>query len=500
MFIQPIIINSPYGPLSSGQAPPPPVAPPSWPAASWYVSPSGSSSNSGTSASPWSFSYALGGAAGQIASGDVIELAPGYYNIGNLSTSLQGTSTSPILFRAEYRTRVQLDGTITLLQTGGYLHFLGIELYRSVIDANIIGMVSHAVGCKFIHCIIHDHPSNGLAMWMEGSDQEAYGNIIYNNGYSGQDPTHSAHGIYTQNNTGTKRLAANIMFGNYGYGIHMYSSDAAYVRGYTTEDNICINNGVGNHVSMTGGMNFLIESGNSIDNLVFRRNIGFLSPGWDDSGGKLGSIFEPGVAQAGGSVTDNFFMGKTYIGFWHNMTFQRNEIFQRENYDVLAKYLYDDQPPIGGIWDNNKYHNVNGYTNAYASVDSLFAQVNRDFGPWKTAMSVDASSTADTVEPQDKIVVIPSEYIEGYAHIYVLNFSGQASVSVDFSSFLSINDQYEILNAQNFFGAALQAGTYAGGNVNITLVAQTPPASVSGKAVMDSTGTELNVFVVRKIF
>jgi hypothetical protein len=291
-----------------------------------------------------------------------------------------------------------------------------------------------------------------------------------------------------------------MIFGNYGYGIHMYSSDAAYVRGYTTEDNLCANNGVGNHVSMTGGMNFLLESGNSIDNLIFRRNRGYLSSGWDDSGGKLGSIFEPGVAQAGGSVTDNFFMGKTYLGFWHNMTFQRNEIFQRENYDVVAKYLYDDQPPIGGIWDNNKYHNVNGYTNCFASVDSLFSQINRDFGPWKTAMSVDASSTYNTSAPSNWVDLVPSEYIDGWAQIYSFNWSGATSISVDLSSVLEVGDQYEVLNAQNFYGAALQSGTYAGGSININLVSQAPLASVSGKAVMDSTGTELNIFVVRKVF
>ena len=53
---------------------------------------------------------------------------------------------------------------------------------------------------KLINCIIHHGTVSGIGFWagMSG-ESEVYGNIVYDNGYTGPDRGHG-HSIYTQGN------------------------------------------------------------------------------------------------------------------------------------------------------------------------------------------------------------------------------------------------------------------------------------------------------------
>ncbi|MEZ5365665.1 MAG: hypothetical protein R2748_25885 [Bryobacterales bacterium] len=55
-------------------------------------------------------------------------------------------------------------------------------------------------------------------------DSEIYGNHIYYNGWKGPNRTHG-HGIYSQNNTGAKLLAENIVHDQFADGVHLYGLD-----------------------------------------------------------------------------------------------------------------------------------------------------------------------------------------------------------------------------------------------------------------------------------
>ena len=93
---------------------------------------------------------------------------------------------------------------------------------------------------RFVNLVIHDMPGCGVGFWQENSDSEIYGSLIYFNGSSKFE-----HGIYTDNQNGSKRIADNILFNNYGYGIHAYASgSASYENNITLDGNVSFNNGL----------------------------------------------------------------------------------------------------------------------------------------------------------------------------------------------------------------------------------------------------------------
>ncbi|HEU4585694.1 MAG TPA: Ig-like domain-containing protein, partial [Gemmatimonadaceae bacterium] len=145
-----------------------------------FVSPSGSSTASGSESSPISLSAALSGAGGKVSSGDTVWVRAGTYS-GRFSTSLSASSSAPIIIRAYPGERANINGTLTV--SGSNVWFWGLEVSNTNGgEQETPGVTSTCSGCRFINMLIHDHSSNGLQVWDPGSNQEAYGNIIYNNG------------------------------------------------------------------------------------------------------------------------------------------------------------------------------------------------------------------------------------------------------------------------------------------------------------------------------
>src|SRR5207253_1579007 len=74
------------------------------------------------------------------------------------------------------------------------------------------------------------------------------------------------------------------------------------------------------------------------------------------------------------------------------------------------------------------------------------------------------------------------------------------TVPVDVSSVLRNNDQYEVRNVQDFFGAPVLRGTYLGGTLAIPMIAVTPSVPLGGwpGAAPPLTGPEFNAFVVQR--
>jgi hypothetical protein len=97
---------------------------------------------------------------------------------------------------------------------------------------NILG----GADSKFIHLVIHDMNS-GIGFWRPAVDAEIHGCLVYGVGAIGPDRYHGP-GIYTQNETGTKALSDNILFGNYSTTIQAYGSSRAPVSGFRIEGNI----------------------------------------------------------------------------------------------------------------------------------------------------------------------------------------------------------------------------------------------------------------------
>ncbi len=65
-------------------------------------------------------------------------------------------------------------------------------------------------GLKFINMVGPRHPP-GLRLLEGATNAEIYGCLIYYNGWEAPDRGHG-HGIYAQNQTGTKKITDNIVF------------------------------------------------------------------------------------------------------------------------------------------------------------------------------------------------------------------------------------------------------------------------------------------------
>ncbi len=292
-------------------------------AGSHFVSPSGRAHAAGSADDPWDLGTALGGADGQLPPGDTLWLRGGTYS-GDFHSTLSGTSSAPIIVRQYPGERATIEGSMSI--DGNHTWYWGFEVANtSTSTSDIMGVNSHCAGCRFINLVIHDHSGNGLGMWSEGPDQEAYGNIIYNNGFHGQDAGHNAHGIYGQNRTGTQRILNNIIFNQFGYGVHIYGSSKAALNNYVIDGNTSFDNGLGGQFGMSGGMDYQVGGESPLRKLIFTANNSYRTPALrGDHTARLG--YNWGPLNYGGKFAGNYFVGKILIVQWGSLDSAHNVV------------------------------------------------------------------------------------------------------------------------------------------------------------------------------
>ena len=479
--------------LSTTTQPPPTTTTDSTTHGGYYVSPSGSSSGDGSSSNPWSITTAFAGASGKIHPGDTVWLRGGRYGSGESNSvyhaTLSGTATAPIIIRQYPGERATINGNITA--DGNYVWFWGFEVANTNTAAqNVIGVDSHCPGCRFINLVVHDHSGDGFGMWSEGPNQVAYGNIVYNNGFHGSTSTTFGHGIYAQNNTGTKLLQDNILFDQFGYGIHVYGSDAAFLNNFTIDGNASFNSGLGT------GMDYHIGGGSPVNNLVFTNNMSYRMADNRVNTVRLGYNWGPN--NPGAKVTGNYLVGQLLLEHWNSLTFLNNTIIDPYG-AAMTLEQNSGEPMTTGSWNDNTYvkttssYPVSPFQVAINGVTKTYL-----LSGWEQLTGFDGSSTVSSSMPgTSKVVVEPNAYEAGRANVLIYNWSHQGAVSVDLSQVLRSGDHYVIVNAQNFYGAPVTSGTYGGGSISIPITSVTPPTPITGKAPW-TTGNEFNAYVVLK--
>ena len=447
----------------------------------WYVTPTGSSGGSGSASSPWDLTTALSGAGGRIHPGDTVWLRAGTYGSGegrsDYHATLTGTSTAPIVVRAYPGERATVNGDIAV--DGSYTWYWGFELSNTNTSTqNVQGINSACPGCRFINLIVHDHSGDGFGLWSEGPNQVAYGNIIYNNGFHGSTSTSYGHGIYAQNNTGTKVIQDNVLFDQFGYGVHVYGSGNAELNNFTVDGNVSFNSGVGD------GMNYTLGGGQPLNNLVVNGNMAYYSPGRLGNSMRVGYNF--GTTNRNGVVTNNYVVGTMFLSQWlSGLTFTGNTVINPGGTDLLI----DQDVPTSSTFSNNTYSS--GMSSPIQVLSSALS-----FSAWESKYGFDAHSTMLASLPDNHVVVEPNTYEAGRANVVVFNWRGAGAVTVDLSSALKTGDSFVIVNAQNFFGAPVVSGTYSG-PVTIPISSVSPPAAIGGHSE-PSTGTQFQTFVVLK--
>ncbi len=287
--------------------------------------------------------------------------------------------------------------------------------------------------------VIHD-AQNGVGFWSPAVDSELYGNLIYNNGVEWTDRGHG-HSIYAQNGAGIKRIADNIMFNGFSFGIHAYTQGGS-INNFVIEGNVSFNHGV---CSATGLKSDLLLGGGQVaQNAVITNNHFYNTPGLGGRGADIGFV----TPCANSSVTNNAFVSDWVVNFsCSSTTFSGNQVYGSTNFSTAA-------------YPSNTYYGP------------------RPTGTW--------------------IAIRPNKYEVGRANIVIYNWARAAQVPVNLAQAgLEAGDQYEIRDAQNFFGAPVATGVYSGTTASVPMTATAVALPVSNVPVMPvHTPIDFGVFVV----
>jgi len=442
----------------------------------YYASPTGSPRGDGSITRPWDLATALTGA-GTVQPGDTIWLRGGTYR-GSFRSTVAGRAGAPVVIRQFRGERAVIDGASSKKDTwyvgGEYSVFWGFELTNSNPQRSTMSsteevrpdvVVNYAAHTKFINLIVHD---GGVAFYTDARypDVEITGCIVYNNGW--QEPGHGhGHGLYIKNYTGPLVARDNVVFNQYGYGIHAYTNaSTGKLINITIEGNVSFNNGV--LAARALSPNILLGGAGYAAGGTIRDNLTYYSPALSGSG------------RGGGAAN-------VLVGFK-----------DLRNGDVVVEgnYLVGGSPVLQfGYW-------------AAARVSNL-TLIGAGYGAGPLILKRDPSSHGqiwrDNIEQfsppaKTKVVVRPSQYEPGRAHVVVYNWGKDKSVSVDTRGVLADGDRYEVRNVQDLFGPPVASGTVSGSSIAIPMRGVPAPIPIGlATSPAPQTGPEFDAFVVTRI-
>lgn len=434
-------------------------------AAEFHVAPAGTPQGNGSAEKPWDLTTAL--TADAVAPGDTLWLHEGTYRGGYVS-KLKGTRAQPITVRATPGEHVIIDTKPRDERDNGLFSLGGADaIYRDLEVTCSAEKRDTAIGGSWpadirrgsvdirgsriavVNCIVHDQ-SGGFGFWSEGEGGEISGCLIFNNGWQGPDRAHG-HGIYVQNERGTKRMIDNIVFHQFAYGIHAYGSDKASLKGLEIAGNICFENGC---LARGGDRSpgIMVGGGCPAGRIEIRDNVVF--------GGSIRLGYPWGVANDDAQITGNYCDGGLVLRDFRQAVVKGNTIaagstvVQLEGADKLLK--------SGLRWDKNEYFLSDGRWGETAVVEDGKSR-GLTFKQWQQETGCDEhSSFTKGRPPKLRVVVWPNAHEPGRGHIAVINPQKLAEVEVDLDGVLSNGQKYRVVSAKDFYGPAVASGIYAG--------------------------------------
>ena len=440
-------------------------------AADFFVSPAGTSAQgpaTGTRENPWNLATALAQPS-SVHPGDTIWLLGGTY-VGRFDSDLSGTSDAPVVLRQFPGARARLDGgsgplEATLTIGGRYAWYWGFEVFSSgpgrtsaqdgsaPTDLDRGACIGGAQdephpGIRLINLVLHDG-TDAIGFFEAQEDAEISGNLVYNNGWDGATDRGHGNGMYIQNRTGTKRIADNIVFGQYDQGLQIYGSDAAYLDNIEVVGNTLYENGAPSAYGRS--RNLLFGGGRIAHDGLLDSNVTYHSA-------------------SDGSVTTGVSLG--YVAGISNFT-------------VTGNWF----TAIGGIFS----------CDFGGTVDRLTMTGNdfvRRVDGIDTAAYPDNTYYGDTRPAGLRVFVRPNAYERGRANITILNWDDVPFVDVDLAGVLPPGTAFEIRNAQDFFSPAVVAGVYDGGSVRLPMAGLTAARPIGATKAAVPTGPDFNVFIL----
>jgi parallel beta-helix repeat protein len=236
----------------------------------YYVSPSGSDSNSGSATSPWK---TIRHADSVAQPGWTIHVAPGTYGpyTSAVVTYANGTPSAHIRYVSDVKWGAKIRGSAADVWAvgGAYEDIEGFDIASSGTQTNQV-FQSSAYNVRFIGNRVHDMKNTsclsgaGIHFGTGSSYNTAMDNFIFNIGMSPTAGCNQAHGIYI--GTSNNLIANNIVFHNGDLGIQIWGS--------TVNNNLVINNTLfGNWRGVVVGASSSAASGNHVSNNIIAYNL-----------------------------------------------------------------------------------------------------------------------------------------------------------------------------------------------------------------------------------
>ncbi|HEY6853469.1 MAG TPA: right-handed parallel beta-helix repeat-containing protein [Gemmatimonadales bacterium] len=432
-----------------------------------YASPLGSPNGDGSRANPWDLATALAGGRGRVQPGDTVWLRGGVYH-GRFVSTLAGTAAQPIVVRQAPRERAVLDHRgakdDAFVVQGSWTWYWGFELTNS--DPVRRGpptsssfrpdvVVNDGEHNRYINLVVHD---GGVAFYNYGTspDVEVSGCILFDNGWVAIDRGHG-HALYVKSDTGTVVLRDNVVFDQFGYGVHAYTDKGhGSLRNIRVEGNFLFDNGA---AGGGGSANLLVGGAEPAAGIVVSDNVSYVSPGVESANVLLGF---GSVRNADAVIRGNVAVGGSPVlrlRHWAAVTVLNNTWT-----GAGSAVVVEDADTGGGRWRGNRV------------------------------------SQAGSGSPGPLVVVRPNAYEPGRAFVAVYNPAALATVPVDLAGVLRRGERYEVRNVQALDGPAVATGTYVGVPVAIPTAPVPRPIPIGLTAPPAApTGPVFNVFLVVRL-
>ena len=479
--------------------------------ASYYAAPSGTSTGDGSIANPWDLRTAFGGG-GRVQAGDTVWLRGGLYNgfTSQLFVTTIGTPGALVVFR-QYpgeRATIDVNGATSsssrgdaIVVTGDYTALWGFEVMdlnslRDTTRPNMI--VNKADHTKYIDLVIHDG-GIGFFNYSNRFDVEVAGCILYNNGWQDKDSPYSqGHALYVKSDVGPVVLRDNVLFNQFGYGVHGYTNaGSGQLVNITVRGNASFDNGA---LATLTSANILVGGEAAASQITIDSNMTYFDPtlnaewnirlGWD------------GYPSQDVTFKNNYVVGSPsasllYHWDWATSTV-RDNVFQASDVQGSNNVIYDLRAPVrpGYDWGGNIQYSPAASAWQYNSATFY------DWAGWRAATGLGSTDQVIAGRPSaTQVFVRKNTYEAGRANVIVYNWANLGSVSADLSGVLVPGDHFEIRSVQGLWGSPVTSGTYGGGAVSIPMTPPVTPPTPVGSPVSrqpPTTGPAFDVFVVTK--
>lgn len=470
-------------------------------AAQFHITPDGKPTGKGSRAAPWDLATGLN-ATDSVKPGDTVWIHGGTYR-GGFASRLAGTADKPVIIRGVAGERVTIDTLPRDARDDSLLSILGADtIYRDfeVMCSDTLrktkqpgpwpadirrGNVNvRADRVALVNLVLHDLDC-GVGFWSEGEGGEISGCLIYNNGWSGPDREHG-HGIYAQNARGTKLISNNIVFHQFGYGMQIYGSSKASIKGFEVVGNIAFMNGcMQQPLAPSNGI--MLGGESAAERIVVRDNVVV--------GGGLRLGYPWGTTNADVVCTGNYIDGGLIVRDFKQALVSRNTVIAPST--VISLEGAAGKLVAGHTWGENDYYLTDGRWGEFSIVEHGKSR-GVTFADWQQETGLDARSKFTKGAPSGgRIIVRPNAHEKGRANVVILNPAGAPEVPVILLSVLEIGQSFRIVSVKDYYGAALVSGVYRGDEVRIPMkpIAGMPPIGMPD-VKLPLTEPQFGAFVV----